>query len=87
MLKASFPCPLNALTLIFARCGALIIKQLRLEISGIKVKNLKQAQEIIKDFLAKKKAAAIIKFNADLLQAKEHIKDTLLNWGAIIKNK
>ncbi len=67
MLKASSPRPFNALTLILARCGALTIKQLRLKISNIKVKNLKQAQEIIKDFLAEKKAAAIIKFNANLL--------------------
>jgi hypothetical protein len=42
MLKASFPYPFNALTLIFARCGAFTIKQPRLEISNIKVKNLKQ---------------------------------------------
>ncbi len=67
MLKASFPYPFNALTLIFARCGAFTIKQPRLEISNIKVKNLKQVQEIIKDLLAKKKAAVIIKFNINLL--------------------
>ncbi len=79
MLKAFSPRPLNALTLIFTRRGAFTIKQLCLEIGSIKVKNLKQAWEIIKDLLAKKKAAAIIKFNADLLQAKKHIKNTLLN--------
>ncbi len=79
MLKASFPRPFNAPTLILARCNAFTIKQPRLEINNIKVKNLKQAWEIIKDLLAEKKAAAIIKFNANLLQAKKHIKDILLN--------
>jgi hypothetical protein len=43
ILKASFPCLLNAPTLILARYGALTIKQLRLEIGSIKVKNFKQA--------------------------------------------
>ena len=54
-------------------------KPIKLQIAGIEVTSLAQALNIVKNFSDKEKAAAIIAFNAILLQSKDKVKDVIIS--------
>ena len=65
--------------LLVARYAFALYKLTKLQIANIKVTSLAQALDVIKNFPDKEKAAAIIAFNATLLQSKNKVKDVIIS--------
>jgi hypothetical protein len=65
--------------LLVACCAFAPYKLTKLQIASIKVTSLAQALNIVKNFLNKEKAIAIIAFNIILLQSKDKVKDVIIS--------